>query len=189
MQRMEIKGRIWTIPNILSILRFLLLMPILLLLSMEMRIHALVLMLISAATDLLDGYIARKWHQSSDLGRILDPLIDKISVLAVVFLLVVHPAYGFPLWFLVFLAVREFAILACGLYIVKKQLSIMESNRAGKNSAFVVAITVVWFVLGIQPWGWVFLWIGFALTIGSSYLYFRAFLRNLRVHGAVTTGG
>ena len=82
---------------------------------------------------------------------------------------------------------REFIILACGLWIMKKRVPIMESNRAGKISAFVIAFAILWFVIDIQPLGAISLWVGFALTIISSWSYFRVFLRRLReVNAAVT---
>ena len=96
---MEIKGRIWTIPNILSVCRLLMLIPIFICLVRVQRGWAVFWMGLGVLTDFLDGYIARHYNQRSDLGRIMDPVIDKVNVLSVSFFwfspLVTHSPSGF----------------------------------------------------------------------------------------------
>ena len=150
---MAIKDRIWTIPNVLSVLRFFLIIPILIALQNERPWLAILLMAVGLGTDALDGYIARRFDQCSDLGRVLDPVIDKLAVLSVVFLLIWHPAYDFPLWYFVFILTRELLVLTGGLFMLRGQKVVMESNRTGKWSAFANGITVVLHVLGWQPYG------------------------------------
>ena len=174
------KNRIWTVPNILSLLRLCMVVPILICLSREQRIWALVWMLAGLATDFLDGYVARRFDQRSDLGRIIDPIVDKISILVVTFYMVISPVYGFPLWFFVFILARELILMVCSSLVIKKKDIVMESNRPGKNSAFAIGVVVILFVLGLQPYGWIVLWIAFILTLYSSYVYLRLFLKQLK---------
>ena len=145
---------------------------------------AAILFSAAAITDHLDGYIARRWNQCSDLGRILDPLIDKVNILAVLLFMCVHPGYAFPLWFFIFLVMREAAVLLGGLWVMRRKTVVMESSRPGKNSALANALTVVLFVLDLQPYAWIALWLGFALTLYSSYVYFRLFLKEVRETGS-----
>lgn len=183
---MEIRGRIWTIPNVLSFFRLILLVPIVWLLLEEQRLAAFALMVIGAVSDTLDGYIARRWNQCSDLGRMMDPLIDKVNVIAVTAVLVFHPAYAFPLWVFVFLLTRELAVLVFGLAVIRRKNVVMESERAGKNSALAVALAVVLFVFDLQPYGWILLVIGLALTAYSSFVYLRRFLNRDKVNDDVS---
>ena len=75
-----------TIPNTLSLLRILLLIPILFCFYSQHFLCALGLFAVSAVTDMLDGIIARRWHMESRFGRILDPLADKITFVTLVVL-------------------------------------------------------------------------------------------------------
>ena len=80
---------IFTIPNILSIFR-LLLLPVIVYTYMNQKDYVLtgVLLLVSGITDLLDGYIARTFHMISDLGKILDPVADKATQAVVLLCLI-----------------------------------------------------------------------------------------------------
>ena len=136
---------------------------------------------VNLATDFLDGYIARRFDQRSDLGRIIDPIVDKISILVVTFYMVISPVYKFPLWFFIFVLARELILMVGSSLVIKKKDIVMESNRPGKNSAFAVGVVVILFVLGLQPYGWIVLWIAFILTVYSSYIYLRLFLEQLKL--------
>ena len=181
---MALKDRIWTIPNALSVLRFFLIIPILIALGKGRPWLALFFMAVGLATDSIDGYIARRFDQCSDLGRLLDPVIDKLAVLSVVLFLIVHPAYDFPLWYFIFLMVREWIVLTGGLLILRGRQIVMESNRAGKNSAFANGIAVVFHVLGFQPYGRIVLWIAFILTLYSTWSYGKQFLSKRKEIGS-----
>ena len=173
---MDIQDRVWTIPNVLSFFRLLLLIPIVWLLIHEHRLAAFALMVLGAMTDTLDGYIARRWNQCSDLGRMMDPLIDKLNVLTVMAVFVLHPAYYFPLWVFIFILFREFAVLVFGLLVIRKEDRVMESSRPGKNSALAVAFAMIFFLFDWQPYGWILLGVGLVLTLYSSWIYLLRYL-------------
>ena len=169
------KNKILTIPNLLSVFRLLLMVPIIILLSQEKRWIAFGLIMLGTFSDSLDGYIARRWNQSSDLGRMLDPIIDKVCVLSLIIFMLIHPAYSFPLWYFLFLLIREVFLLFFGLFIIKKNKVVMESNKAGKLSAFIGGVAVICFIMNFQPYGSVLIWVAFILTLYSSWGYFQQY--------------
>jgi CDP-diacylglycerol--glycerol-3-phosphate 3-phosphatidyltransferase len=181
---MENGKRIWTIPNALSLLRLLFLVPILLYMAEGRRFAALVFIVLGVATDFIDGWVARRFHQTSDLGRMLDPFIDKVNVLSAGLLMVLSPLYRFPLWYFVFLVVRELSVLIFGLWAVRRKGVVLEANRAGKNSAFFTGISVVLFILGWRPWAELMMAFSIGLTLYSTWTYWRTFRAGVRSRAA-----
>ena len=171
---------IWTVPNLLTLSRFLLLFPILWSMSEENPVLLCVFVFFAILTDSLDGYFARRLDQKSDFGKILDPIVDKVNVLAVIIFMVISKQYEFPLWFFLFISIRELAVLFCGLYIIMKKKPVMESNRSGKVSAFATGVAVFLCALKFQPFGWILLWLVTALTLYSSAEYLLRFLKNAK---------
>ncbi len=117
-------SRVLTIPNILSILRLCLLPVFLwLVLGPEADGIAVAVLMFMGISDFFDGYVARRWNQASKLGAVLDPVADRLYILAVVvgfvlrdiiplWLAIVIPARDLFLWFLVpFLRTRGYTAL------------------------------------------------------------------------------
>ena len=172
--------RIWTIPNVLTFLRLFTIIPILIFLSRGERWLAFLWIIIGIAADFLDGIIARKLNQSSDLGRIMDPLVDKLIVISVTFHLVSSQLYNFPLWYFIFLVLRELSLILGGLFILKGRKLIVEANRSGKNSAFLTGVAILLFVGDIQPFGWIVLWTALGFTVFSTWVYLKEFREKLK---------
>ncbi|MBN1893926.1 CDP-alcohol phosphatidyltransferase family protein [bacterium] len=172
--------RIWTIPNLLSLLRLLLLVPMLVLLGRGQRWAVFGLALLGIAFDLSDGFLARRLNQCSDLGRIMDPVIDKTVTLSVCLFLVLSPLYAFPVWFFLFLLFREAAVLVGGWTVMKGRKMILESNRAGKWSAFTTGVAVLFYIMDWQPFAFWLVCISFVLTLYSSFTYIKTFLSKIR---------
>jgi cardiolipin synthase len=172
--------RIFTIPNLLSFTRLLILVPIMINVIHVQRFWALFWILLGIATDNIDGFLARKLNQQSDLGRMMDPIIDKINLLVATTYMVFSKDYVFPLWFYIFLLVRELAMLAGGLWVVRRKKVAPEANRAGKWSAFITGFTVLFFIMDWQPLGWIFLMISVILTLISTWTYFMAYRKVVR---------
>lgn len=81
MQEPTAKRRIWTIPNLISIARLLLLLPLTVILLLEQQyMWSLVAMVLLAVTDWLDGYLARRLNQVTEFGKAMDPIADRVSV-------------------------------------------------------------------------------------------------------------
>jgi CDP-diacylglycerol--glycerol-3-phosphate 3-phosphatidyltransferase len=106
------------------------------------------LLLTAAATDLLDGYVARRFHQVSRLGQVLDPLADKIflgGLGAALFLW-----RDFPLWLLAMLLGRDLGIVLAGLFLLRRRL-IIPANRFGKATTVCTTLTALSYAFGLSP--------------------------------------
>ncbi|HUL44411.1 MAG TPA: CDP-alcohol phosphatidyltransferase family protein [Bacteroidota bacterium] len=131
-----------TISNGLSALRVLLIIPIALYLnSPETRFVALGLILVAVATDLLDGYIARKLGEVTELGKILDPVADKLAVAFVSLILALQQRI--PWWFFAIAVVRDILIFCGGVLLRRKRGVTLQSNLIGKWTVTVVAAFLV----------------------------------------------
>jgi CDP-diacylglycerol--glycerol-3-phosphate 3-phosphatidyltransferase len=177
---MEKKDRIFTIPNALTVFRLALLVPILMLLSRGQRFPAVAFIALGVASDFLDWFIARRFDQGSDLGRLMDPVVDKVNILSVGLLMILSPLYHFPLWYFIFLAVRELAVLLCGLIVVRKRKIVLESNKPGKWSAFFTGICVLLYIFGWEPFTWISLWFALGLALYSTWTYLQIFLKQVK---------
>jgi CDP-diacylglycerol--glycerol-3-phosphate 3-phosphatidyltransferase len=177
--------RVWTLSNFLSFCRVLLVVPVWLLISSGDQVSrnlAAALILLAALTDFLDGYFARRFREVSDLGKILDPVADKIGIGIVALLLVLRGML--PVWVVVTIISRDLLILAGGLYLAKKMAVVPQSNRVGKWTAGAVALAVFAslfdypVVEGVMPWllaaGGILLTVSFTLYAGRFLEAFRA---------------
>lgn len=97
------------IPNIISVLRILLIIPIGIMLQRELWLNAFVLILIAGLSDALDGFLARVFNWQSHLGSILDPLADK-ALLILIFMSLAEKGM-IPLWLAVLVVSRDIIIL------------------------------------------------------------------------------
>lgn len=137
-------NRIWTISTLLSLSRIVLIAPLAYILFSglpDSRTWVAVIIIVATLTDFLDGYLARKLHQVSDFGKIIDPLADKICVGAVAVLLVV--AGDLPLWYVVVVLVRDVLIFIGGVYIKNKKNIIVQSNWPGKIAVALIALVLL----------------------------------------------
>jgi CDP-diacylglycerol--glycerol-3-phosphate 3-phosphatidyltransferase len=161
----------WTISNFLSFLRVLLLIPILFFLHQNTwtdNFIALGFMLLAAATDWFDGFFARRFHQQSDFGRIMDPLSDKICVGGIALYLTLYR--DFPKWFLILILARDFTILIFGLFMTVR-VKVPESNWPGKVAVTAMAIVLIVFAFDVTPVKWPFFWIMVGLFLISVVSY------------------
>lgn len=121
------------IPNLLSIFRIMLIPVFVLLYLSEMKysgILAVAVLVISGITDILDGFIARKFHLVSELGRIFDPLADKLIQMTVCICLVIkHTAL---IWVLYLLILKELIMVTASVTIVKKGRKMIPARWFGK---------------------------------------------------------
>jgi len=172
--------KVLTIPNGLTLIRLLVLYPVIQSLDQVRPWWFLFWVAIGILSDFLDGAIARRFNQQSDIGRIADPIIDKLNVLVASAFMVYSPIYDFPLWFFLFILVRESLVMVGSLAVIRRKQIVMESNRPGKNSAFATGIAVLLSGLRLQPYAAVVVWIAFVLTCYSTYAYIRVFLQQLQ---------
>jgi len=115
MQPSSVLDRVWTVPNIISLTR--LVLAIILFAVVEgvagpQPLAALVLFVVAAATDWVDGWYARRFNQVSRLGRIFDPLVDKVIVCGTFVLLADRTGSALLPWMAVVIVVRELVVTA-----------------------------------------------------------------------------
>lgn len=164
--------RIFTLSNLLSLSRLVLLIPIIYLLTRGTRSGdwwGLTLMVVAALTDVADGYTARKLNQKTDAGRILDPVADKICILMVIGILVT--TRDFPLWFVFLLLFRELCFMSMGLDVISKRDIVLESKTSGKLTTLSLAFTVLFYTIRLHPLNRIFIGISLFFIILSGIDY------------------
>jgi cardiolipin synthase (CMP-forming) len=135
--------RYCTISNLLSASRIFLVIPMGYCLVVDFPYHRLWtagVIIVAVTTDFLDGFIARKLHQVTDLGKILDPLADKIGI--GIYAVLIAWTGDVPVWFVVFILLRDFLIFCGGLYIQRKKKIVPQSNWPGKIAVTLVAVVL-----------------------------------------------
>ena len=158
--------------NIITIMRIILVPIFLVILLTEMEnkeIFAFIIFIIAAISDGIDGYIARKYHQVTELGKFLDPLADKLLVsaalLALVYLQIVET------WIAAIIILREFFITAFRFYFLVKDTTFSASWIAKKKTLFqIISISVLILhnkIPGYEP---------IVKLAGTYLLYFAAIL-------------
>lgn len=140
----SLSNRAFTIPNILCLIRILLITPFVEFFLDERYIAALLVIAISGLTDCFDGMIARRFNQESELGKILDPLADKLTLLAVGVCLCVIEPFFLPV--VIILVVKDILMLIGSSRVVKKGIIVPKSKWYGKLGTVMFYITVLFIV-------------------------------------------
>jgi CDP-diacylglycerol--glycerol-3-phosphate 3-phosphatidyltransferase len=172
------------IPNALTVSRILIIPIIALLLIYNGEIASVIAAILFGAatiTDYLDGYYARKLHIESDLGKLLDPLADKLLIATVMIMLI--PLGRIPAWIVAVVVAREMAVT--GLRAMASERSvIIGANWLGKyktafQCAAVIPLLVHYPILGLQFQlaGEFFLWIALFFTIWSGVDYLVGYVK------------
>jgi cardiolipin synthase (CMP-forming) len=145
--------RIWTVPNLLSIGRLALLGVFLWLLFGEHeRVAATVVLMVTGTTDFLDGYVARRLHQVTTLGKVLDPTADRIVVGTGV---IAIAAYGAVPWWLAGIVLgREVAVSGAVLALAAIGARRIDVLWVGKAGTFGLMCCFPLFLLGDAGTGW-----------------------------------
>jgi cardiolipin synthase (CMP-forming) len=167
--------RVWTLPNVLSFLR-LAGVPLMIWLILGPRSDLLAVLVLAAGgfTDWLDGYIARRWHQTSRVGQMLDPVADRLYILAVVVCLALRDLV--PWWLVVGLVARDVMIALLVPVLRTRGFSSLPVHFLGKAATFNLLYAFPLILLGAEDGtGW--LWarvLGWAFTLWGVSLYWWA---------------
>lgn len=140
-----VSDRVLTVPNVISLARLLALPFIVVDLIAGRAARALVVLAVFAATDWLDGYLARRLDQVSRLGALLDPVSDRALFIVVGVAFVV--AGILPLWAIVVLLLRDGLVTLVGGVLLLRGARTPEVTRVGKVSTFGLMFALVGFLL------------------------------------------
>lgn len=145
-------SRVLTVPNLISALRIATI-PVFVALILDHDTTAWGILLFGAvvATDWVDGTIARRTGQVSELGKVLDPVADRAAIAAGLIALVIRGA--FPLWAAAAILVRDLAVLAAGVVLLSRGARI-DVRWIGKVATFALMIAIPaisWGTLGLWP--------------------------------------
>ncbi len=197
----SVPSKIWNVPNVLTYGRIVII-PLVAGLLMwpgernddTARWIALFLFIVAAITDFFDGYLARKWHLTSSLGRMLDPIADKVLVAVVLLVLSADGVlYGGHIWAAIIILSREVLVSGLREYLGQLRVSVPVTKIAKwKTTCQLVAVGFL--IAGpagdklfplleqyqvITRIGRVGLWIAAGLTLYTGYDYFRAGFRHV----------
>jgi CDP-diacylglycerol---glycerol-3-phosphate 3-phosphatidyltransferase len=186
---MEIKQKIWSIlshPNSLTLFRVAAVPLLIVLLLFPNRLSsflAAAMFTVAAITDYFDGYVARRFGLVSNLGKILDPLADKLLVSSAFIMMIPHG--WVPAWMICVIIGRELAVTGLRHLISESGEDPSASNLGKLKTGFQIACIIPllihydYFGIDFHAIGYVLLWIALAVTIWSGIDYFVRFRKLL----------
>ena len=186
------------LPNILTYGRILAVPLVVLCFFLEGRLQssdfarwsAFAIFVIASITDYFDGYLARAWQQQSNIGRMLDPIADKLLVSTCLLLLAAdtdRTIAGWSLWAAIIILCREILVSGLREYLAALKVSVPVTQLAKWKTA-IQMLAIAALLIGpagdkVLPYttetGIVLLWIAAIITIYTGYDYFRAGLRHV----------
>jgi len=166
--------RVWTIPNVLSMLRLALVPAFLVFVVVGDYVSALIVLVLASFSDLLDGYLARRLDQVTRLGQLLDPAADRLYIFAALVGLAANALV--PWWIVVVIVARDVFLLVLGVVLANHGYGSLPVHQLGKVATFALFFGVPVIMLGLafpavepvsQPIGW-------ASTLWGAFLYWWA---------------
>ncbi len=180
-QDQAVSQRVWTIPNVLSLLR-LAGVPLFLYWALvtEQDGRAILLLMVAGATDYFDGLIARRYGSFTRLGQLLDPLADRLYILATLLALVARD--GLPLWWALGLIGRDLVLTCCLPVLRKHGYGPLQVSFLGKAATFNLLYAFPMLLAALpsneglladvfRPMGWAFATWGSLLYLWAGVLY------------------
>ncbi len=179
---MKIRNKNINVPNALSLLRILLIAPFVYYYIQRQIVPAIICLLLSGLSDMLDGKIARRFNQFTEVGQMLDPVADKLTQGTVAICLAVDHPILLPV--LAIFVVKELTMLIGGAYLVfkakKRPSGAMWYGKVGTilfyfSFGLIVALKGIWHI-EILPLSIALLTITAIFMLYALYRYFRIFL-------------
>ena len=171
----------FNVPNLITLSRLPFVPLIIYCLSQrDSRVYqmaSLGLMAICFFTDWLDGYLARRLNKVSTLGKAIDPIVDKIIIIAFIIALVAYR--DFPLWATFIFAGKEFILMLLGLTAIKQTQTAVAANIWGKINMWMLAIMSGLYVINAS-FKIVFLIAGLVTSVIAFFIYGIIFIRIIR---------
>ena len=165
------------LPNILTLLRMLMVPAVIVCFAANHPLWALFFFLLASATDVLDGYLARKFNQITNFGKVMDPLADKLMLITT--LICLYLTGRIPMWVPIVIGVKECTMITVAACLYRKDI-ILPSNFFGKLATvlFTVAVLMSFFSDTVAPWHTVLLYIATGVAIFAMVYYGVIVLRS-----------
>ena len=138
-------GKVFTFSNFLSFIRLPIGILCYFLIYNKQTDWAVFLIIIAIISDFADGYFARKWNQVSELGKVLDPIGDKVCV--ALGCVALYQSYQLPLWIMVLIICRDLLILLGSILLVTRLPFVTPSNWAGKVAVTFISLMLASYLL------------------------------------------
>lgn len=194
-------NRTFNLPNMLTYARILAVPLVVLCFFLEGKLQssdfarwsALIIFALASITDYVDGYLARAWQQTSNIGKMLDPIADKLLVSTCLLLLAADTdrqaagIAGWSLWAAIIILCREILVSGLREYLAALKVSV-PVTRLAKWKTAIQMVAVGFLLLGpagdkLMPYwsqtGIVLLWISAIVTLYTGYDYFRAGVKHI----------
>ena len=180
--------KIFNVPNLLSLSRILS-VPVFIILMLEpsplRALAAGIVFLLASATDWLDGHLARKWGQVTKMGKLLDPIADKILIMSALVILVEIRSDVVHAWIAIVIIGREFAVTGLRAIALSDGI-IIPAETAGKYKVGAQITAVLSLLLDyymnrewLRDLGSVALWVAMILSLYSAVGYFKTYWKKL----------
>ncbi|MEE6281018.1 CDP-alcohol phosphatidyltransferase family protein [Georgenia sp. MJ170] len=168
--------RVWTVPNVISLVRLLLIPVFAWLIVAEHDVLALVVLAVAGLTDWADGFIARRFNQASRLGRVLDPAADRLYIFAALIGLAYRDLI--PWWLVIIIVARELVLAGTIPFLLRYGYGTLPVHMAGKTGTFCLMYAFPLLLLGAMPGavGATAFVIGWAVALWGVGLYWFACL-------------
>ena len=170
------------VPNALTVFRIVIIIPLMRFLLKQDFVMAGVMILLSGISDMLDGFLARRLGQITDLGKILDPIADKLTLIAVV--ICANVLYPEIMPFIIVLFTKEMLMLSGGAFLLRFRIKPPAAKWYGKLSTILFYTSITTLILLRAIWGYtnrtlslVLLSITTASMLFSLVMYFLLFLK------------
>jgi cardiolipin synthase (CMP-forming) len=169
-----VSTRIWTIPNVLTMLRLALVPVFLAFIVVGDYVSALIVLIVASLTDALDGFLARRLGQVTRLGQLLDPAADRLYIFAALVGLAANELV--PWWIVLVIVARDVLLLVLGIVLANHGYGPLPVHQLGKVATFALLFGLPVIMLGLafpavepvsEPIGW-------AITMWGAFLYWWA---------------
>ena len=191
---LEVSSRVFTLANIISVIRLMAIPVFLVLVVQDRLVTALVLLIAAVLTDFVDGMIARRMNQITKLGQFLDPFADRLFIAAIVIALAIQDVV--PWWFVAAVMLRDALLGIGGLVMAPYGAATLPVKWWGKVATFGMLFVLPLFFLGAvfesvgvitTPIAWTLAVISVILywIVGFSYLFDAVSIAKNRTRGRV----
>ncbi|WP_349898233.1 CDP-alcohol phosphatidyltransferase family protein [Parafrigoribacterium soli] len=172
--RGEVSSRIFTIPNVLSLIRLALVPVFLVLIILGYDALALLTLIVSSITDYLDGVLARRLNQITRLGQLLDPAADRLFIFATLLGLAIRGII--PWWLVVIIVGRDVMLLALGVVMANFGYGPLPVHHLGKVATFCLfyALPILMIGQAFPAIAWITIPVGWAFALWGAFLYWWA---------------